>query len=66
VICKGLERKGYVDFDTFRGICRLTEKGKDAIEKNWLYKLKRKKEAIQEMIIEKKRRIAKNMETINY
>ncbi len=66
VICKGLERSGYVDFDTFRGICNLTEKGKDVIEKNWLFKLKRRKESVQKERQENKKRILKNVETINY
>jgi len=66
VICKGLERNGYVDFDTFRGICSLTEKGKDIIEKGWLFKLKRRKENVQKERQENKQRIFKNMETINY
>lgn len=66
VICKGLERNGYVDFDTFKGICSLTEKGKDTIEKNWLFKLKRQKENIQKIRRENKERILKNVETINY
>jgi predicted methyltransferase len=66
VICKGLERSGYVDFDTFRGICSLTEKGKDVIEKNWLFKLKRRKEGIQKKRQENKKRILKNTETIYY
>jgi Mn-dependent DtxR family transcriptional regulator len=66
VICKGLERNGYVDFDTFRGICSLTEKGKDVIEKNWLFKLKRRKESVQKECQENKKRILKNVETINY
>jgi len=66
VICKGLERNGYVDFDTFRGICSLTEKGKDVIEKNWLFKLKRRKESVQKERQENKKRILKNVESINY
>ena len=66
VICKGLERNGYVDFDTFRGICSLTEKGKDVIEKNWLFKLERRKVSIQKKRQENKKRILKNVETINY
>ena len=66
VICKGLERSGYVDFDTFRGICSLTEKGKDTIERNWHFKLKRQKENIQKQRKENKQRILKNVETINY
>ena len=66
VICKGLERSGYIDFDTFKGICSLTEKGKDIIEKNWLFKLKRQKENIQKIRRENKERILKNVETINY
>jgi len=66
VICKGLERSGYVDFDTFRGICSLTEKGKDAIEKNWVFKLKKRKESIQKKREENKKRILKNVETIHY
>jgi len=37
VICKGLERNGYVDFDTLRGICSLTEKGEDAMKKRMKY-----------------------------
>jgi Mn-dependent DtxR family transcriptional regulator len=66
VICRGLERRGYVDFDTFRGICSLTEKGKEAIEKNWLFKLKRHREHIQKRTKKNKERISKNVETINY
>ena len=66
VICRGLERNGYVDFDTFRGICSLTEKGKDTIEKSWLFKLKRHKEKIKKQRVENKKRILKNVETINY
>jgi len=66
VICKGLERNGYVDFDTFRGICSLTEKVKDVIEKDWLLKLKRQKENIQKRRRENKKRILNNVETINY
>lgn len=66
VICKGLERNGYVDLDTFRGICSLTEKGKDTIEKDWLFKLKRQREDIQKKRKENKKRISKNVETINY
>ena len=66
VICKGLERNGYIDFDTFRGMCTLTEKGKDTIEKNWFFKLNRQKESIQKRIKKSKERISKNVETINY
>ena len=66
VICKGLERSGYLDFDTFRGICSLTEKGKDTIEKRWLFKLKRHKENIEKQKKENKKRILKNVEIINY
>ena len=66
IICKGLERSSYIDFDTFKGICSLTEKGKDAIEKNWLFKLKRHKENIKKQREENKKRILKNVETINY
>ena len=66
VICKGLERTGFVDFDTFRGICNLTEMGKDTIERNWHFKLKRQKENIKTRRKENKQRILKNVETINY
>ena len=66
VICKGLERIGYVDFDSFRGICSLTENGKDTIEKKWLFKLKRQKENIQKRRKENKKRILKHVEIINY
>ncbi len=66
VICKGLERNGYVDFDTFKGMCSLTGKGKDVIEKDWLFKLKRRKESIQKKREENKKRILKNVETIYY
>lgn len=66
VICKGLERSGYIDFDTFRGICSLTEKGKETVEKDWLFKLKRQKESIQKIRRENKERILKNVETIHY
>lgn len=66
VICKGLGRDGFVDFDAFKGICSLTEKGKDKIEKNWLFKLKRQKENIKKRRKENKKRILKNVEIINY
>ena len=66
IICRGLERSGYVDFDTFRGICSLTEKGKDTIEKDWLFKLKKQKENIQKQKKENKKRILKNVEIVNY
>ena len=66
VICKGLERSGYVDFDTFRGVCSLTEKGREAIEKKWLFDLKREKENIRKSKEENKKRILENAETINY
>ena len=66
VICKGLERSGYVDFDAFKGICSLTEKGKDIIERDRFFKLKRRKESIQKNRQENKKRISKNTETIHY
>ena len=66
VICKGLERNGSVDFDALKGICSLTEKGKDIIEKNWLLKLKSRKERTQEKIKEDKKRILRNVKAINY
>jgi len=66
VICKGLKRSDYVDFDTFRGICSLTEKGKEAIEKKWRLDLKRQKENIRKAKEENKKRILENAETINY
>lgn len=66
VICKGLERNGYVDFDTFSGICSLTEKGKEAIEQKWLFNLKRQEENIRKSKEENKKRILENAETINY
>ena len=66
VICKGLERSGYVDFDTFRGICSLTENGKDVVEENRLFKLRTRKENVQRRRREDKKRIAKNAETIRY
>jgi len=66
VICKGLERSGYVDFDTFRGICGLTGKGREAIEKKRLFDLKREKENIRKSKEENKKRILENAETISY
>jgi len=68
VICRGLERNDYVDFDTVKGkgICSLTEKGEDIVEKNWLFKFKRQRESAQKKIKENKERISKNVETINY
>ncbi len=66
VICKGLERSGYVDFDTFKGICSLTEQGKNTIEKNRVFKLKEERENLQKQIRENKKRILKNVKTINY
>ena len=66
VICKGLERTGYVDFDTFRGICSLTGKGREIIERNWVAELKAKKASLQKKRQENKERILKNVETINY
>ena len=66
VICRGLERGGYVDFDAFKGICSLTGKGRETIEGNWLFKLKRQKENIHKRKKEDKKKILKNVETINY
>ncbi len=66
VICKGLQRSDYVDFDTFRGICILTEKGKEVIEKKWRLDLRRQKENIRKTKEENKKRILENAETINY
>ena len=43
VICKGLQRNGYINFDSFRGICNLTQKGEDTVEKDWILTLKCKK-----------------------
>ena len=66
VICKGLERAGYVDFDTFRGICSLTEKGEETIEKNWVFKLKSQRENTRKRREENKKRIVENAEVMNY
>jgi len=66
VICKGLERNGYIDFDPLRGICSLTEKGRKTIEKIWIFKLKNQRERVQKKIKENKEKISKNVETINY
>lgn len=66
VICEGLQRNDYVDFDTFRGICGLTEKGREAIEKKWLFDLKRENENIRKSKEKNKKRILENAETINY
>jgi len=66
VICKGLQRNSYVDFDAFRGICSLTEQGKNTIEKNWFFKLKRQRESVQKQIKENKKKISKNAKAINY
>lgn len=66
VICEGLQRNNYADFDTFRGICSLTEKGGDAIEEKWLFDLKREKENIRKSKEENKKRILENVGIINY
>jgi len=66
VICKGLERSGYVDFDTFKGICSLTRQGEETVEKNWFFKLKQQRKNCQRQIMERKKKISKNVETINY
>lgn len=66
VICKGLVRSGYVEFDTFKGICSLTEKGKDTVEKNWNLKLNQRKANLQKRREKNKQRILKNVEIINY
>jgi predicted transcriptional regulator len=66
VICKGLERNGYIDFDTLRGMCSLTEKGEETIEENWFFELKKQREDIQKRIKENKEKISRNVETINY
>jgi len=66
VICKGLERNGHGDFDAFKGICRLTEKGKDVIAKSWLFKIKSQRENIQKIRKENKIRISRNRVAINY
>lgn len=57
VICKGLERTGYVIFDTFRGICSLTEKGREIVERNWVSELKAKKASLQKQRQKNKIRI---------
>ena len=66
VICKGLERNNYVDFNTFKGICSLAEKGKETVEKNWFFMLKRERENTRKRREENKRRILENVKTINY
>ena len=66
VICKGLERSGCLDFDTFRGICALTGKGREIRENNWVAELKRQKENIQKQRKYNKNRILKNVEIVNY
>ena len=66
VICKGLERTGYLYFDAFKGICSLTEKGKESIEERRLFKLKRHKENVQKQRKENKKRILKNVKAIHY
>lgn len=66
LICKGLERNGYIEILPFKGICSLTEKGKEVIDRNWFFRLKTLKENIQEERKESKKKILKNVETINY
>jgi len=66
VICRGLEKSGYVDFDTLKGICGLTKKGEETIEENWYFKLKMRKEHTQQKKRETKKRILKNVEPIEY
>lgn len=66
VICEGLKRNGYVDFDRSRGICSLTKRGKGAIEKIWLFKLKRQRERAQEKIEENRKKVSEKVKTINY
>lgn len=68
VICKGLERSGYVNFSLVgdKGICSLTEKGEDAVQKHWFFKLKMEREHARKRIKANKERISKNVEAINY
>jgi hypothetical protein len=66
VICKGLERSGYVDFNAFKGICRLTEKGEDAAAQSWLFKIKSQRENMQKTKKENKIRISRKRVVINY
>lgn len=49
VICKGLERGGYVNFDIVKdkGIWSLKEKGIDALEKSRFFKLKNKERMLK-------------------
>ena len=66
VICKGLERDRYVEFNPFKGICSLTEEGGKVITENWLFKIKRRRESAKKMIKENKEKLLRNVTSIKY
>ena len=66
LICKGLERNGYVNFETLKGICSLTDIGKKKIDKIWRVRQKQEEENIQKRAKENMNKILKNKKIISY
>ncbi|MBL7149112.1 MAG: hypothetical protein ISS80_03470 [Candidatus Cloacimonetes bacterium] len=66
LICKGLERKGYVNFDTLEGICSLTDIGKKEVDEIRRIRQKQEKENIQKRAKENMNKILNNKKIISY
>ena len=66
LICKGLERNGYVNFETLKGICSLTDIGKKEVDKIGKVRQKQEKENVQKRAKENISKILKNKKIINY
>jgi Mn-dependent DtxR family transcriptional regulator len=66
VIYKGLERGGYLDFDTFRGIGTLTEKGKEFVLRKFSAKEKLLKDYSLDKKKKEKKKYTKKIEKIGY
>ncbi|NQV17125.1 MAG: hypothetical protein HQ534_01070 [Armatimonadetes bacterium] len=66
LICKGLERNGYVHFETLEGICSLTDFGKKEVDEIRRERQKQEKENVRKRVKENKHKILKNKKIINY
>lgn len=66
MICKGLERNGYVNFETLKGICSLTDIGKKKIDEIRRARQKQEKENIQKRAKDNMNIILKNKKIISY
>ena len=66
LICKGLERNGYVNFETLKGICSLTDIGKKKTDEIQRARQKQEKENIQKRAKENMNKMFKNKKIISY